>query len=420
LLYGIALMGYGIVGSGVVEALWTNADHIYSRTGRKPEIKKIFDVFDFAGSPVESLITHDINDIMENDDIELIVETIGGIDHAYRLTKMAFERKKHVVTSNKELVAAHGPELLKIADENNVKYLFEASVGGGIPVIRPLERCLIANEIVEIIGILNGTTNYMLTYMQNFGADFGDTLKRAQERGYAEKDPSADIEGHDAGRKIAILSSIAFGAFADYRDVYTEGITSITLEDIKRAGEIGCVIKLIARARRVDGEYLIAVYPMMIDKQFLLSSVGEVYNGILIRGNIVGDVMLYGRGAGKLPTASAVIADIIDIMRNNTSNTNYSSKWGEKLKIADIDNYYNRYYVRLEANDGEIAVDEALREFPDAIILPDDAESVADTKQVIFTTGVLREREFKLGLQRVENSSSGVKVRNYIRIYTEN
>ena len=417
-MYGIAVMGYGVVGSGVAEALRTNSGHILNRTGEQITVLKILDIYSYPDSPDAHLITHDVNDIMRNDDIKIVVETIGGVGVAHQFTKMAFENGKHVVTSNKDLVAAYGPELLRMADENNVLYLFEASVGGGIPIIRPLERCLIANEIDEIVGILNGTTNYMLTYMREFGSDFGTALKLAQEKGYAEKDPTSDVEGHDARRKIAILSSIAYGAFVDHEELYSQGISNIGLEDIYMAEELGYVIKLIARSKRVGDKAFCAVYPMMIDKRIMLSNVDWVYNGILVKGNIVGDVMFYGRGAGKLPTASAVVSDIVDIMEYGQTKKNYKWDRGNKLKLADAADEHNRFYARVEAADRNGLIDAILREFPDASVLPAKAGGGSEGA-ASFTTNAMKEREFMQRLESVKNSAEGYKAHNYIRIYSE-
>ena len=417
-MYGVAVMGYGIVGSGVVEAFRTNAELIREKTGLTLKVTKILDVYDFPDSPDAHLITHDVGDIMQDDDIKVVVETIGGIREAYKYTKMAFESGKHVVTSNKELVAVHGPELLKLASDNGVVYLFEASVGGGVPIIRPLERCLIANEIQEIMGIVNGTTNYMLTYMQKFGAGFSETLKLTQEKGFAEKDPSADIEGHDACRKIAILSSIAFGSFVDCSEIYTEGISKITTIDVASAEGMGFVIKLIARSRRVGNKVMVGVYPMMLRKQHILSNVDGVFNGILVRGNIVGDVMFYGQGAGKEPTSSAIIADIIDAISDiSASKRNWRWDRDKKLEIANTDDDSYRYYTRFETDSGDELMSAVFKEFPDAVVLPHVAGS--DSSMLMFTTAIISEKMFKHGLESIQNSVAGVSLCTFIRIYSE-
>jgi homoserine dehydrogenase len=312
----VAVLGYGVVGSGVVEVIRKNALSISGRAGEEISIKKILDIRDFPGDPYRDLITSNADDVFEDDTIKVVVETIGGAGIAYEFTKRAFRSGKHVVTSNKELVAKHGPELLLLARENNVNYLFEASVGGGIPIIRPLHQCLSANEITGITGILNGTTNYILTQMKKEGRDFQDALKGAQQNGYAEADPTADIEGHDACRKIAILSSIAYNQYVDYRKIYTEGITGITPVDMEYAEVMDSVIKLVAISRK-DGDSIFArVAPAMISKMHPLANVDDVFNAIVVNGDAIGEAMFYGRGAGKLPTASAVVADIIDIVKH--------------------------------------------------------------------------------------------------------
>jgi len=313
----IAILGFGTVGSGVYEVMRKNSQSIARKAGQEVEIKYILDIRSFSGHPEESLFIKDYDIILNDPEIDIVAEVIGGLTPAYEFTKKALLRGKSVVTSNKELVAAHAPELLKIAAEHSVSYLFEASVGGGIPIIRPLHQCLAANEIYEIMGILNGTTNFILTQMFKKGRSFGDALKDAQERGYAETDPAADGEGKDACRKIAILASLAFGRHVDSNLVETCGITALTPEDVKYADEMGCVIKLLGYAKAEDNEVTVWVGPAMLPEGHSLAGVDDVFNGILVKGDAIGDVMFYGRGAGKLPTASAVVADVIDIVRNS-------------------------------------------------------------------------------------------------------
>jgi len=318
----IAVLGFGTVGSGVVEVI--SAGGVSEKAGEEVYVKKILDIRTFDDSPFKDRITSDFESILNDDSITIVVETMGGCNPAYDFSKRCLLAGKSVVTSNKELVATHGVELMKIAREKGIAYMFEASVGGGIPVIRPIVQCLAADEITEIMGILNGTTNYILAQMINNGTPFAEALKEAQEKGYAEKDPTADIEGHDTRRKIAILSSLCFGKAVDDSQIPTEGITNVTLEDIAEAEKRGCVIKLIGHSKKnPDGSIFAEVKPMELPKENPLSGIEGVFNGILINGSVTGDVMFYGRGAGKKPTASAVIADVVDIIRNGNTNAPY-------------------------------------------------------------------------------------------------
>jgi len=349
-MVNIAVLGYGVVGSGVVEVLKTNRISIKERAGKEISVKKILDIRNFEDSPDKHLITSNPDEVFNDESISIVVETIGGTKIAYEYTKRALSLGKSVVTSNKELVATHGPELLKLAAEKGVRYLFEASVGGGIPIIRPLSQCLAANELNGIIGILNGTTNYILTQMKNTGKGFNEALKEAQMKGYAEANPSADIEGHDACRKIAILSSIAFNQYVDCRNIYTEGISSISLEDMQYADAMDSVIKLVGIGKKIENKVFARVSPVILSKQHPLANVEDVFNAILVSGNAIGDVMFYGRGAGKLPTASAVVADIIDIVKHAGSAA--ANTW----EVKDYDNLVNKdeietsFFVRLIAD----------------------------------------------------------------------
>jgi len=354
----IAVMGFGTVGSGVLEVISKNANSIETKAGKRIEVKYILDIRDFEGSPYEGLFTKKFEDILNDDEIKVVVEVIGGLEPAYNFTKQLLEKGKHVVTSNKELVATYGTELLSIAKEKNINYLFEASVGGGIPIIRPLNNCLAANEISEIVGILNGTTNYILSQMIKEGNSFEAALSDAQAKGYAEKNSEADIEGHDACRKIAILSSLVFGKYVDYRKIYTEGITKIRLQDVSYISRMGCVVKLLAVSRRKGDKVLARVSPAIISKEHPLSSVEDVFNGILVKGDAIGDVMFYGRGAGKLPTASAVIADIIDIVRNLGKNINYFWEESGEDYVLDYREDELSYYIRVRIGDKSLAMTE--------------------------------------------------------------
>ena len=341
----IAVLGYGTVGSGVVEVLTTNRETITKRAGEAIDVKYVLDLRDFPGDPIQEKIVHDYQVILDDPEIKIIVEVMGGIEPAYTFVKKALQVGKSVSTSNKELVAKHGAELLALANEKNVNFLFEASVGGGIPIIRPLNQSLTADEIDEITGILNGTTNYMLTKMDTAGADYDTVLKEAQDRGYAERHPEADVEGYDACRKIAILTSLAYGMQVDYEDVHTEGITHITETDFKYAKAMNMGIKLLGTSRREEGGLFALVAPMMIAHDHPLYSVNDVFNAILVKGNALGDVMFYGKGAGKLPTASAVVSDVVDEVKH--MGTHIMTIWQpQKLHLVEYALYKSRFFVR--------------------------------------------------------------------------
>lgn len=342
----VAILGYGTVGSGVFEIMRSNQEGISRRAGEEIEVKYVLDLRDFPGDPVEDVLVHDFNRIVQDPEVGVVVEVMGGVEPAYSFVKEALLTGKSVCTSNKELVAKHGAELLEIAKQKKKNFLFEASVGGGIPIIRPLNQSLTADEIREVSGILNGTTNYMLTKMRDEDADFDAVLKDAQERGYAERDPSADVDGFDAGRKIAILTSLAYGMQVDYEDIYTEGITKITKTDIAYARAAGANIKLLGTSKKVDGKVYAMVAPRMIGKEHPLYTVDDVFNAILVRGNFLGDIMFYGKGAGKLPTASAVVSDVVDAVKHR--ETNVMTIWNSrKLELADMDTLENSFFVRV-------------------------------------------------------------------------
>ncbi len=334
----IAVLGYGVVGSGVVELFYKNKLSIEKKSGKEMDIKYILDIRDFSDSPYKEKFTKSIDDILNDDEVVAVAECMGGITHAYSFVKSCLLKGKSVSTSNKELVAEKGAELLKIAKEQQCNFFFEASVGGGIPIIRPLHKCLAANEIVEIAGILNGTTNFILTKMINESMSFSDALSMAQSLGYAEKDPTADVEGHDACRKICILSSLAFGKHVYPQKVYTKGITQIELEDVKFAEVFGGSIKLIASVKKLDnGKILPMVTPMVVPYENLISRVDDVFNAIMVVGDAIDKTMFYGRGAGKLPTASAVVADIIDSVKHNV--TIESQSWEDTENDDLIEDY---------------------------------------------------------------------------------
>jgi homoserine dehydrogenase len=346
-MVNIAVLGYGTVGSGVVEVLATNREAIAQRAGEEIHVKYVLDLRDFPGDPIQEKIVHDYQIILDDPEVRIVVEVMGGVEPAYTFVKKALLAGKSVATSNKELVAKHGAELLEIAENNQQNFLFEASVGGGIPIIRPLNQSLTADEITEISGILNGTTNYMLTRMNSEGADYDAVLKEAQDNGYAERHPEADVEGYDACRKIAILTSLAYGRQVDYEDIYTEGITGITDVDFKYAKALDAGIKLLGTSRKEPEGVFAKVSPVMIKAGHPLYNVNDVFNAILVKGNVLGDVMFNGRGAGKLPTASAVVSDVVDEVRH--MGKHIMTVWQtKKLELADIHRYNSRFFVRVK------------------------------------------------------------------------
>ena len=372
----IAVLGYGTVGSGVVEVINTNHESINKRVGQEVNIKYVLDLRDFPGDPVEKVLVHDYETIINDPEVDIVVEVMGGVEPAYTFVKKALlagknvctsnkalvakhgrelmDIAKGVCTSNKELVARHGLELLKIAEEKNINYMFEASCGGGIPIIRPLHSSLTADEIDEISGILNGTTNYILSKMQAENADFEEVLKEAQEKGYAERNPEADVEGYDACRKIAILSSLAFGNHVNYEEIYTEGITKITVEDMKYASALGMSIKLLATSKKENDKFYAMVSPVLVGTDSPLYSVNDVFNAIFVHGNVLGDAMFYGSGAGKLPTASAVVGDVVDCAKH--LHENVMTSWNsEKLDLMDIKEVVHPFLVRVKGKKAEMA-----------------------------------------------------------------
>ncbi len=343
-----AIMGYGTIGSGVAEVLRINRESIRKRAGEEIGIRYILDLRDFPGDPLSEKLVHDYRVIAEDPQVQVVVETMGGVEPAYTFVKAMLMAGKHVTTSNKALVAAKGAELTALAKEKNVHFMFEASVGGGIPIIRSLNSCLTADEIEEITGIVNGTTNYMLTKMSREGLEFDDVLKDAQDKGYAEKDPTADIEGYDACRKIAILTSLVCRQQVDYEDIHTEGITDITATDIRYASAMGRVIRLLASSKKTENGYAAMVAPFLLPPEHPLYSVNDVFNAVFVHGNVLGDAMFYGSGAGKLPTASAVVADIVEIARHPDAGlaVDWSTK---KIELADFNSIRNRFFVRTTA-----------------------------------------------------------------------
>ena len=346
-MINVAIMGYGTIGSGVAEILETNKEIIAKNVGQEVALKYVLDQRDFPGSPVEDKVVHDFSIIEKDPEVQIVVETMGGLNPSYPFVKACLLAGKHVATSNKALVAAYGTELLQIAREKEVNFFFEASVGGGIPIIRPLYRCLMGEKILNITGILNGTTNFILTKMDKEGWAFDAALKEAQRLGYAERNPEADVEGHDTCRKIAILTAMATGKEVNYEDIYTEGITGISDVDFRYADKMGMSVKLFGSSSMGEDNLVKAyVAPIMIDRNHPLYMVSDVYNGIMVTGNMLGETMYYGSGAGKLPTASAVAADIIDAAKH--VNRNVPMGWNsERQAIAPMEANEFRYFIRM-------------------------------------------------------------------------
>ncbi|MFV0343665.1 MAG: homoserine dehydrogenase [Anaerocolumna sp.] len=400
----IAILGYGTVGSGVVEVLDVNGDSISKRCGQEINVKYILDLRDFPGTPIADKIVHDYSIIANDPEVKVVVEVMGGVEPAYTFVKEAILKGKSVCTSNKELVAKHGAELLKLSKEMKVNFLFEASVGGGIPIIRPLNQSLTADEIEEITGILNGTTNYILTKMSNENSDFQTALKEAQDRGYAERNPEADVEGYDACRKIAILSSLAFGMQVDFEDIYTEGISKITDIDISYAKILGASIKLLGTSKKEDEGVHAMVAPMLIKPTHPLYSVNDVFNGIFVRGNVIGDVMFYGSGAGKLPTASAVVADVVDAAKH--IGTNIMTLWSsKKLKLMSKDDIKHKFFVRVSDTSDKMQENIALEFGQVEVVKNPDV-----TNEYAFVTVPMSEATFEEKSAKVGNVINRIRV----------
>ncbi len=376
----VAIMGFGTVGSGVYDIIVTNDDKLNRNSGEAVDVKYILDIRDFDDHPHKELFTKDFNDILNDAEVSVVAEVMGGLHPAYEFTKSLLQAGKSVVTSNKELVATYGTELLQIANEKNVNYMFEASVGGGIPIIRPLHQDLTANKIEKIAGILNGTTNYILNEMITKGKAFEDALKDAQDNGYAERNPAADIEGHDACRKIAILSSLASGYEVDYNNIETEGIVNVSLDDVKYAESINAVIKLIGYSQFLEeGKIYSVVAPMVVPREKLIANVNGVFNAVMVQGNCVGELLFYGAGAGKLPTASAVVADIVDSIKHRERSKKISWKKPDKNIMALPQDKSFAYFIRSTSTPVEIENVFGSVEFTKSLI---DGETAFVTKQL--------------------------------------
>lgn len=404
-MINVAILGYGTVGSGVFEVLNENKESISRRAGQELHVKYVLDLRDFPGQPVEKVLVHDYEQIVSDPEVDIVVEVMGGVEPAYTFVKKALLAGKNVCTSNKALVAKHGRELMDIAKEKSINFLFEASCGGGIPIIRVINSSLTGDEIDEVTGILNGTTNYMLYKMSTEGCEFDTVLKEAQQKGYAEADPTADVEGYDACRKIAILSSLAFGRQVDYEDIYTEGISKITATDIKYAKAMGQMIKLLAVSRKVDGSFYAMVSPVLVGPSDPLYSVNGVFNAIFVHGNVLGDAMFYGSGAGKLPTASAVVADVVDEARhlNRSIMAFWSSK---KLELTDISNSSRKFFVRVKGTpETELAkVQEVFGNVQPVVVADVDGEFG-------FVTEEMTEAEYKVKAENFGEVLGMIRVR---------
>lgn len=399
----VAVLGYGTVGSGVVKVIETNHDSILEKTGADLNVKYVLDLRDFPGDPVQEKVVHDYEVIVSDPEVKIVVEVMGGVEPAYTFTKKALAAGKSVCTSNKELVARHGTELLALAKENQVSYMFEASCGGGIPIIRPLRTCLGAEVIDEITGILNGTTNYILTKMIEDGSEFEDVLKEAQQKGYAERNPEADVEGHDACRKIAILSSLAYGKRVDFTDIYTEGITKISSSDILYAKAMGQTIKLLAYSHKEGDQVLAMVAPYLVSKEDPLYGVNGVFNAIFVHGNMLGDAMFYGQGAGKEATASAVVADVIE--EAQCLGTGVMSEWKpEKLVLTDVSGTAKRYFVRVK---GSVSEAEKIEE----VFGPIETVQAGLEGEYGFVTGVMTEQEYQDRAAKLDTILSMIRIR---------
>ena len=404
----VAILGFGVVGSGVAEVISQNAEHIKENSNVSLKVTKILDIRDFPESEFAPLLTKSFDDILNDDSIDIVCETMGGVTPAFDFVSACLKKGKHVVSSNKELVATRGFELLETARENNVNFLFEASVGGGIPIIRPLSRCLAGNNVNEVAGILNGTSNFILTKMIVDGMSFSDALKLAQDKGYAEKDPTADVEGLDAMRKICILASLCFGTHVYPKGIYTEGISKVTLEDVAYAESYDSVIKLIARAKKLsENKITVMVTPCFVKNSSMLSGVSGVFNACLVRGDMTGDVLMYGKGAGKLATASAVVGDVIDCASNNEERKFFG--WADEKPdfVASYLENETAFYVR--ATDADKAEIEKVFGAVEYLRRENQPEN-----ETAFVTPVMKEEDFRNKLSELKiNLITTIRISDY-------
>lgn len=399
-----AIMGYGTIGSGVAKVLSENAAIISRRAGEPIELKYVLDLRDFSGDPIQPLIVHDYKKIVYDPEIKLVVETMGGVEPAYTFVKAMLTHGKHVATSNKALVAAKGAELIQIAADNHVNFMFEASVGGGIPIIRPILKCTTGDVLEKVYGIVNGTTNYMLTKMAADGAAYDDVLKEAQEKGYAEKDPTADIEGHDPCRKIAILASLVTGGNVKFKQVPCEGISGIDTMDMEYARQLHCKIKLLGVCRhdQETGKVYVRTAPYLVRHGHPLYGVHDVFNGVLVRGNMVGDLMFYGSGAGKLPTASAVVSDVVECVQNagHTINIGLSNSDADLFDPMD---WEDRYFVRIRKQDLVRATELFGSEI--RIVVNENAP-----EEFAFVTPLIAERDFEEKVKQIPSFMKSIRI----------
>lgn len=398
-----AIYGYGNIGSGVARVIEENQDRIEKAVGQGVHVKYVLDLREFEGDPIQEKLVHDVDIIVNDPEVKIVCETMGGNEPAYTFTKKALLAGKSVCTSNKELVANHGAELIRIAKEHQCNYFFEASVGGGIPIIRTLNNALKQENVLNISGIVNGTTNYILTKMEKDGAAFEEVLKEAQELGFAERNPEADVEGYDACRKIAILSSLMSGKTVDYQDIYTEGITKLTKEDFLYAKKMEKTVKLLAMSKQTEEGYLAMVAPVLIGQENPLYSVNGVFNAVFVKGNMLGDSMYYGSGAGKLPTASAVVADVIEAAR--FMGTHLQIDWEEeKIALAKLPASRRSFFVRLDKN--KVPESKAAVTFGNGrvVILESRPEEYG------YITPVMSEQEFAEKFEKLDGVISRIRI----------
>ncbi|MDD6267512.1 MAG: homoserine dehydrogenase [Clostridium sp.] len=405
-MVNIAVLGYGTVGSGVVEVIQTNQEIVNKRAGQEVNIKYVLDLREFEGDPIQKILVHDYDTILNDKDVKVVVEVMGGVEPAHTFVKQALENGKSVCTSNKEMVAKYGAELIQIAEDNNVNFLYEASVGGGIPIIRPLTSSLTCDDITEVSGILNGTTNYILTKMRDEGAAFADVLREAQEKGYAERNPEADIEGYDACRKIAILTSLVCGQQVDYEDVHTEGITKITEKDFLYAKALKGSIKLLGTYQRMDGKAYVMVAPMIVSEKHPLYHVDGVFNAIFVHGNMLDDAMFYGRGAGKLPTASEVVSDVVDEVKHMGKNIMQIWEPG-KLELGNFDEWKHKFLVRIQSADiDDVDMEDVKEAFGDVLYI----KAPGVENETAFVTTPIEEGKFREAIQKFSGVLNTVRV----------
>ena len=420
----IALLGMGTVGGGVYEIIEKQKEEMPFKIGAALEVVKVLvrNKAKYADRIPAEKLTDVWEDVIGDDSIDIVVEVMGGIEPARTYIKAALEKGKHVVTANKDLMAMHGHELLELAGEHHCDLLFEAAVAGGIPIIRPLKQCLAGNSITEIMGIINGTTNFILTKMKEDGMDFGEALQLATDLGYAEADPTADIEGYDAGRKLAIMASIAFHTPVTFDDVFTEGITKITAKDMRYAKEMGCSIKLLGIAKNTETGIEVKVHPTMIPENHPLAAVNDSFNAVFVHGDAVDDAMFYGRGAGALPTGSAVVGDIMDVARNMLFHCNgrIGCSCYKNLPIKQIGDTTSRYYIRMRLEDraGTLAAMAGVFAENDAsIAILLQKETIENDAEIVVVTHDVAEKKFMDAIKKFSSMEMVKEISSIIRVY---